>query len=334
MSENAKNLDELLSQARTQNPILAALIGVLVDGGRVVCTGPFAEDLLNMIPEVLFFEKRSADSMSELSKYTERDLIFVEKLSVDHLWKISHHTGAQIALISETALDSGLADYQVQEKDLRSATLGLKSWMAKVEALQTSFQAEGPRENSALILDRDGVLIEDVDYVSHPDQVKLRPDVVPTLKKAREKKMQLLVFTNQSGMGRGKIKWEDYETVTHHLQDLLAKEGVFLDRILKAPYFEQSELATGLIRKSLRKPRPGMIHKFAPEHRLNLKKCMLVGDCATDLMAGALAGVGNLYLIKGPRKTESEKWRQWPLLSRAVATSKMQEISSLSEIFL
>ena len=242
MSDKAKNLDELITEARQQNPILAALIGVLIDGGRVVCTGPFAEDLLNMIPEVLFFEKRSADSMDELAKYTERDLIFVEKLSVDHLWKISHHTGAQIALVSETALDAGLADYQVQEKDLRSALLGLKSWMAKVEELHSTFQAEGPRENSALILDRDGILIEDLDYVSRPDQVKLRADVVATLKKARGEKMQLLVFTNQSGMGRGKIKWEDYETVTTHLQDLLAKQGVFLDRILKAAYFEQSEL--------------------------------------------------------------------------------------------
>jgi D-glycero-D-manno-heptose 1,7-bisphosphate phosphatase len=333
MSENFSNLDELLSQASQQNSILGALIGVLLDGGRVVCTGEIAENHLNMVPDVLFFEKRSAESMSDLSKYSERDLIFVENQTVDQLWRLNHHTGAQIALISPSNLDAGLIDYQIQEQDLRSALLGLRTWMEKAEALKSSLLAEGPLENAALFLDRDGVLMEDIDFVSDPGQVRLRPDVIPALRKARERNLRLLVFTNQSGIGRGQITWAQYEEVTYRLQDLLAKEGLFLDRILKAPSIDNSSLASGLVRRSLRKPRPGMIHKMVPEFRLNLSRSMLVGDCARDLMAGALAGVGSLYLLKGPRTGEIESWRQWPLISRASHSSKMQEISSLSELF-
>ncbi len=324
----------ILSQAFQENPILGALATVWLDGGRVISTGEISENLLNMVPDVLFFEKRTLDEIHLLGSLQPRDMLFVEKLSVDQLWALSQKTSAQITSIADKALDPALADYQIQEKDLRSALLGLGVVLRKLRESQEVYPLEGPREHGALFLDRDGVVIEDVDYIRDPNLVKIRPDVKDAILEARAKDFRVIIVTNQSGVGRGTISWHDYDQVTFKMQSLLAEQGLFVDRILRAPFFEQSTLPEGLVRRSLRKPRPGMIHEAVSELRIDLSKSILVGDCATDLMAGALAGVAKLYMLKSHRTpVESKKWREWPLLSRTQVGIQSVEISSLKEIF-
>ncbi len=333
MSEKNLNLEELILEAFKQSKLLGVLLGVMFDGGRIVSTSAFLNNLIESQTQKINFELRELNLVQDFHKYSAQDLIVIDNASEEALWKINQHCEAQLILISAAKVDSTLVDYSFSEQELKAAVQVLEQWIEKAEALSERWAFDGPQENQALLLDRDGVLIEDVDYVTSAQQVRMRPDIMSSLRKAREQNFRLLVFTNQSGIGRGKIALSQYEQVTLHLQDLLAKEGLFLDRILKAPFFEDSSLLSCRIRKSLRKPRPGMIHQLAREFRLDLKKSKLVGDCATDLMAGALAGVGSLYLIKGPRKTESEKWKQWPLQSRIKAQSKMQEIDTLDQIF-
>jgi hypothetical protein len=51
-------------------------------------------------------------------------------------------------------------------------------------------------------------------------------------------------------------------------------------------------------------------------------------------MAGAMAGIEKVFLLKSHRTLEeSKKWRDWPLLSRTKVGVKSVEISSLSEAF-
>ncbi|MGZ5279648.1 MAG: D-glycero-alpha-D-manno-heptose-1,7-bisphosphate 7-phosphatase, partial [Pseudobdellovibrionaceae bacterium] len=196
------------------------------------------------------------------------------------------------------------------------------------------FSFDGPRENPALFLDRDGVVIEDIDYIREANQVKIRPDVREVIEKARQKNFRIVIVTNQSGIGRGMISWEQYDQVTLKMQSLLAKDGLFVDRIMRAPFYEQSILPEGLVRRSLRKPRPGMIHLAASELRIDLGQSILVGDTATDLMAGVLAGIPKVYLLKSHRTSEElKKWREWPLLSRSSVGLASIEISSLGEVF-
>ncbi|MHC4656935.1 MAG: HAD-IIIA family hydrolase [Planctomycetota bacterium] len=53
--------------------------------------------------------------------------------------------------------------------------------------------------NKAIYLDRDGTLIEDPGYLSHPDQVKLLDGVAEALIELRAMGYMLIVVTNQSG---------------------------------------------------------------------------------------------------------------------------------------
>lgn len=57
----------------------------------------------------------------------------------------------------------------------------------------------------ALVLDRDGTLIEHVPYLHKPEDVRLLPGVREGLAAARAGGLTLFLHTNQSGVGRGKI---------------------------------------------------------------------------------------------------------------------------------
>jgi histidinol-phosphate phosphatase family protein len=328
------SVDQILAQASQENPILGALLGVLLDGGRIVSTGDVSENILNMFPGLFFFERRSVEDVHDLAQLTERDLVFIENLSVDQIWNLSKITGAQLVLVAEKSLDATLVDYQIHEKDVRSALMGMGAIWQKLQPFRQSFYLDGPRENAGLFLDRDGVVIKDIEYIHDPNLVELMPDLVSALKKARELNHRIFIITNQSGLGRGMFQWSQYEAVTMKIQELLAREGLFVDRIVKSPFYEKSVLASGLVRKSLRKPRPGMIHMLAKEFRIDLSKSILVGDCARDLMSGALAGIHKVHLLKSSRTQEELKlWKEWPLISRAQVDLKKVEISSLKEIF-
>ena len=55
----------------------------------------------------------------------------------------------------------------------------------------------------ALFLDRDGVIIKDIGYISKPKDVVLEKGSKNLLKFAYEEKIPVIIVTNQSGISRG-----------------------------------------------------------------------------------------------------------------------------------
>lgn len=47
-------VDQVISQAHQQNPILGGLLGVLMDGGRIISTSEKISELLSMVPDIFF----------------------------------------------------------------------------------------------------------------------------------------------------------------------------------------------------------------------------------------------------------------------------------------
>jgi histidinol-phosphate phosphatase family protein len=328
------SVEEILVASQKENPIQACLLTVLLDGGRIISTGDLSEALLTMVPDVLSFEKRDIEETYFLSHLSFKDLIFVEKASIDQLWKLAKTTGAQVAMISDSQLESELVDFSVQEKDLRSAILNIRSLWNKIEdSDKEKFSIDGPRDQKILFLDRDGVIIEDTDFVKDPEQVTLLPGVIPALKEARAKGYRIAVVTNQSGIGRGLISWPQYDQVTLKMQKLLAVEGIILDKIALAAFHSDSQIPTCLGRKSLRKPRPGMFHQLKSELRADLSQSVMVGDKVRDLISATLAGVPKLFLIKSNlMDVELQKWKEWPLLNRVPPSTEMITASNWAEI--
>ena len=74
----------------------------------------------------------------------------------------------------------------------------------------------------ALFLDRDGTLIDLVDYISSPEDVRLIDDAVAAVRSANAAGIAVVIVTNQSGIGRGYYDWNAFEAVQTRLYELLS----------------------------------------------------------------------------------------------------------------
>jgi D-glycero-D-manno-heptose 1,7-bisphosphate phosphatase len=153
--------------------------------------------------------------------------------------------------------------------------------------------------NKAIFFDRDGTLIEDPGYLSHPDQVKLLAGVADALIELRGLGYKLIVVSNQSGVARGILSEKVLGQIHDRLEELLARGGARLDRIYYCPYHPDG--AVGRYRKEseLRKPAPGMLLTAAKDMDLDLAGSWAIGDSGRDIEAGARAGCRTI-LVNSP----------------------------------
>jgi D-glycero-D-manno-heptose 1,7-bisphosphate phosphatase len=150
---------------------------------------------------------------------------------------------------------------------------------------------------SALFLDRDGVINEDISYVYRPSQTEFVPGIFDLARRALSSFHVIVVVTNQAGIGRGYFSTENFLDYTAWLHRAFEIEGVPIDRTYYCPAHPTS--GAGRFRKNsiYRKPNPGMILKAAADIGIDLRTSTLVGDNLTDIEAARSAGVGRYCLL-------------------------------------
>ena len=68
-----------------------------------------------------------------------------------------------------------------------------------------------PSPRQAFFLDRDGVLIEDKDYLCKLDEVLLCAGAKTLVEKVCQQKWPVVLITNQFGIARSHFYWQEYE---------------------------------------------------------------------------------------------------------------------------
>jgi len=153
----------------------------------------------------------------------------------------------------------------------------------------------------ALFLDRDGVIIENrSNYVRNWAQVKILPKALLALAKVSASSYQIVLITNQSGIGRGLIPLETALEINERLIEIIGQAGGRIDRVYMCPHKPSD-------RCNCRKPKPGMILQAARDLDLDLENSVLIGDALTDIQAGRRAGVGRVALVRTGRGAEQEQ---------------------------
>jgi D-glycero-D-manno-heptose 1,7-bisphosphate phosphatase len=155
------------------------------------------------------------------------------------------------------------------------------------------------KKRRALFLDRDGVINREIGYLSRVDQVQFLPGVFDLCRKAKELGYLLVIITNQAGIARGHYSENDFLVLMDWMTTRFSEYGATIDRIYYCPY--HPEFGVGIYKRDSldRKPGPGMLLQAAVELNLDLGQCILVGDRSSDIRAGASAGVGLLFLLRG-----------------------------------
>jgi len=155
--------------------------------------------------------------------------------------------------------------------------------------------------NRAVFLDRDGVLIEEKNFLRRVEDVVLLPDVSAALRRLSNAGFLLFIVSNQSGVGRGYFTLADVERVNAHLAGELAREGVALRKIYIAPEAPEQP-SRG------RKPSPQFLFDARDEFGLDLARSFMVGDKLIDLECGWNAGVRASVLVRtGYGRKEEQK---------------------------
>ena len=153
-------------------------------------------------------------------------------------------------------------------------------------------------QKPCLFLDRDDVVIKDVPYATEAGKVELISGISELINQAHYKNYWVALVTNQSGLGRGWIDWNQYQAVHQKMLKLLADKKAYIDDYQFSSYIGESDLAYGSLLPSLRKPRAGMFHRVQEKLKVDINNSIMVGDSATDLIAAFSFGLRRLYLLK------------------------------------
>jgi D-glycero-D-manno-heptose 1,7-bisphosphate phosphatase len=144
----------------------------------------------------------------------------------------------------------------------------------------------------AVFLDRDGTIMEDSNYVGDVERVVLIPGAAAALLQLQEAGYRLFVVTNQSGVGRGYFTRESVEAIHAHLDEHFASAGVRFDRYYVCPHHPEDNC-------DCRKPKPKFLLDAALEYGLDLSRCFMIGDRASDIQAGINAGTRTILVLTG-----------------------------------
>jgi D-glycero-D-manno-heptose 1,7-bisphosphate phosphatase len=145
-----------------------------------------------------------------------------------------------------------------------------------------------------VFLDRDGTLVQERDYLAHPDEVRLVPGTARALRQLRAAGLPVVLVTNQSGIARGLYSENDYLAVQARLEELLAEAGATLDATYYCPHHPDY---TGPC--ACRKPGPGMYRAAERALGLALEQSWYVGDKLSDVEPARLFGGRGMLVLTG-----------------------------------
>lgn len=154
----------------------------------------------------------------------------------------------------------------------------------------------------AAFLDRDGTLIEEVNYLHRPEQVRVIPGVREALLRLRAEGVALVVVTNQSGVARGYFTEDDVHAVHRHLEALL---DLPFDGTYACFHHPRGEVARYAGACACRKPSPGMLEQAARELGLDLTQSAMFGDKVSDLGAGRALALPAFLVRTGHGEAEA-----------------------------
>lgn len=148
----------------------------------------------------------------------------------------------------------------------------------------------------AVFLDRDGVICKEKSYITSVDQLEIYPFAAEAVKSLRNAGFKTIIVTNQSAVARGMMKEEELFSIHRFLL-----ENIHVDDLYYCPHYPpEGEIESPYrIHCTCRKPKPGMLYTARDEHKIDLGQSYIVGDRASDIIAGKNAGVSTVLVRTG-----------------------------------
>ncbi len=155
----------------------------------------------------------------------------------------------------------------------------------------------------ALFIDRDGTIIEEPQpsqQVDSFEKLMFLPKAITNLAKiAKESEYELVMVTNQDGLGTDSFPEDTFWPAHNKMLDILATEGIVFDDIVIDRTFEQENAPT-------RKPRTGLLTKYL-DGSYDLANSFVIGDRVTDVILAKNLGAKAILIQEADFTAENFK---------------------------
>ena len=150
------------------------------------------------------------------------------------------------------------------------------------------------RKRKILFIDRDGTLITEPadEQVDSLEKLQLVPGVIPALLKLAGAGYELVIVSNQDGLGTDSYPTIDFEVPQKKMLDIFESQGISFCDILIDEHFEHQD-------SPMRKPGIGMVLPYLKSGELDLQDSWVIGDRETDLELAENMGIGGFMLGEG-----------------------------------
>lgn len=145
----------------------------------------------------------------------------------------------------------------------------------------------------AIFLDRDGVICKNrADYVKNWSEFEFLPGAKEGLAALSRLQLPVVLVTNQAAIGKKLMTVADLEEIHQRMMAEIIASGGLISRIYYCPH-------TSDYNCTCRKPKPGMFLQAARELGVDLPSSYLIGDAATDILAGQQVGCRTILVLTG-----------------------------------
>jgi D-glycero-D-manno-heptose 1,7-bisphosphate phosphatase len=151
----------------------------------------------------------------------------------------------------------------------------------------------------AAILDRDGVLNYDDNYVGYPEKIRWMPNAAKAVKRLNDAGYHVFLFTNQSGVARGYFTEAELNTLLDWMRGELARDGAVIDDVRYCPHHPSGTVEGYLEDHPWRKPKPGMILDLIQHWPVIITGSFVIGDRDSDIAAATAAHLPGFLFAGG-----------------------------------
>ena len=158
----------------------------------------------------------------------------------------------------------------------------------------------------AILLDRDGTINVEKDYIYKSEDLVFEEGTIEALKTFKNLGYILIVVSNQSGIARGYFTEEDLNIFNNNMNEMLKKNGVEITEFYCCPHHPDG---IGEYKKvcECRKPNNKMIEDAIKKYNIDREKSYMIGDKTSDIGAGLKSNLKTVLVKTGYGLKDMEK---------------------------
>jgi D-glycero-D-manno-heptose 1,7-bisphosphate phosphatase len=185
---------------------------------------------------------------------------------------------------------------------------------------------------TAVFIDRDGTLNEDIGYVSRPEELVLYPWAAEAVRLMNAAELLAVVITNQSGIARGLYNEKTLAAIHSRMIEELARQGAQIDAVYYCPHHPEIGSRRYRLHCNCRKPQPGLLKSAAREHNIDLTRSFVIGDKASDIKLAENTGARAALVLTGYGRETLKHPERWPCMPEIVAENVLEATRRILDI--